>query len=91
MAEQTTGVADDVIFQCQFGGPPNAACCEDVRFNFGAEVSNACVNVVRGSGGASQITAIPFGFAAPSLSQWGLILSSGLLMVGLAIKRRKLR
>jgi len=84
---------DNDIFQCQFeGGVPNAACCEDVRFSFGAEVSNACVNVVRGSGGTTQVTAILFPVAVPTLSQSALILV-GLLLLGagfLTIRRRGL-
>ena len=49
------------------GGKPMTVDCPSpdstdqggIRISFGAEVSNACVNVVRGSGGLTQITAIP--------------------------------
>ncbi len=47
------------------GGEPNSVPCpapgqsdEGIRVSFGEEVSNACVNVVRGSGGVTLITAI---------------------------------
>ena len=49
------------------GGEPIPVQCPDdgtdpgeaIQFLFGEDVSNACVNVIRGSGGRTQITAIP--------------------------------
>ena len=63
---------------CPPGGPGTDP---SVRFTFGVEVSNACVNVVRGSGGTTSITEIPFSMLVPALDQWGLA-ALLLLLVG---------
>ncbi len=72
-ANDPTGGGAPATVPCPPGGPGQDP---DSRFTFGEEVSNACVNVVRGSGGVTQITKIPFPNTniIPTLSQWGLIL-----------------
>ena len=78
---------------CPPGGPGQGQ-DPDIRFSFGEEVSNACVNVVRGSGGTTLVTEIPFPqlSSVPTLSQWGLILFGLLLLSAgfLTIRWRRL-
>ena len=50
-----TGGSEPIPVPCPGPGEPD----EGIRISFGEEVSNACVTVVRGSGGVTLITAIP--------------------------------
>ena len=79
------------------GGKPESVPCPEprefppgVRVSFGEEGSNACVNVVRGSGGRVLITAIPLpgeGEIVPLGPTWGFVV--GLLAAAFWMLRRR--
>ncbi len=81
-----TGGGEPIRVPC----PPPGQSTPDVRVSFGEEVSNACVNVFRGSGGITQITGIPLpgeGEIVPLGPTWGFVV--GLLAAAFWMLRRR--
>ena len=90
IAEIATKEEADALKGVQLFAPRDHVGSVDIRFSFGEEVSNACVNVERGSGGTTLVTEIPF-VSVPALSVWGLVVLTLALTAGVIVVARRSR